>query len=58
MSKFALEGLTEGLYYELKPLNIELRLIEQGGSTGNNFKGNITWNKDENIQDYDGMMTK
>ena len=30
MSKFALEGLTEGLYYELKPLNIELRLIEQG----------------------------
>ncbi|MGO4500795.1 hypothetical protein AB4114_33535 [Paenibacillus sp. 2RAB27] len=23
MSKFALEGLTEGLYYELKPLNIE-----------------------------------
>ena len=32
MSKFALEGLTEGLYYELKPLNIELRLIERGGS--------------------------
>ena len=28
----ALEGLTEGLYYELKPLNIELRLIERGGS--------------------------
>ena len=31
MSKFALEGLTEGLYYELEPLNIGLRLIEQGG---------------------------
>ncbi|MDD9270496.1 SDR family oxidoreductase [Paenibacillus sp. GCM10023248] len=58
MSKFALEGLTEGLYYELKPLHIELRLIEQGGSTGNNFKSNITWNQDENIRDYDALMTK
>lgn len=58
MSKFALEGLTEGLYYELKPLNIELRLIEQGGSKGNNFIGNITWNKDEAIKDYNEMMTK
>ncbi|MBW7456902.1 SDR family oxidoreductase [Paenibacillus sepulcri] len=58
MSKFALEGLTEGLYYELKPLNIELRLIEQGGSEGNNFKENITWNKDASITAYDDLMTK
>lgn len=58
MSKFALEGLTEGLYYELKPLNIELRLIEQGGSSGNNFRESITWNRDENIKDYDDLMTK
>src|SRR5260370_26132424 len=43
MSKFALEGLTEGLYYELKPLNIELRLIEQGGSKGNNFLNNVVF---------------
>jgi NAD(P)-dependent dehydrogenase (short-subunit alcohol dehydrogenase family) len=34
MSKFALEGLIEGLYYELKPLNIDLRLIEQGARRG------------------------
>lgn len=58
MSKFALEGLTEGLYYELKPLNIELRLIEQGGSSGNNFQHNIIWSKDENIREYDDLMTK
>src|SRR5712664_883584 len=44
MSKFALEGLTEGLYYELKPLNIELRLIEQGGSKGNNFLNSVVFN--------------
>ncbi|MEK3698453.1 SDR family oxidoreductase [Paenibacillus sp. FSL R10-2199] len=58
MSKFALEGLTEGLYYELKPLNIELRLIEQGGSSGNNFTDNIIWNRDEKITVYDEMMDK
>ncbi|MFD0674419.1 SDR family oxidoreductase [Cohnella sp. GCM10027633] len=58
MSKFALEGLTEGLYYELQPFNIELRLIEQGGSTGNNFKNNITWNQDNDIKVYDEMMGK
>ncbi|QHT63653.1 SDR family oxidoreductase [Paenibacillus lycopersici] len=58
MSKFALEGLTEGLYYELKPLNIELRLIEQGGSSGTNFVNSIRWNKDENITVYDKHMDK
>ncbi|MBY9078568.1 SDR family oxidoreductase [Paenibacillus sp. HN-1] len=58
MSKFALEGLTEGLYYELRPFNIELRLIEQGGSKGNNFTNSIVWNRDENIKDYDDLMTK
>ncbi|QHW32365.1 SDR family oxidoreductase [Paenibacillus rhizovicinus] len=58
MSKFALEGLIEGLYYELKPLNIELRLIEQGGSSGNNFVNSIKWNKDEAITDYDDYMNK
>src|SRR6266478_7301855 len=49
MSKFALEGLTEGLYYELKPLNIDLRLIEPGGSTQNDFVSNIVWNSDPRI---------
>lgn len=58
MSKFALEGLTEGLYYELKPLNIELRLIEQGGSTDNNFSENVTWNLHPEISAYDEITKK
>ena len=58
MSKFALEGLTEGLYYELKPLNIELRLIEQGGSHDNNFINNVVWNTDPNIIAYDELTAK
>ncbi|WP_353719734.1 SDR family oxidoreductase [Dyadobacter sp. 676] len=58
MSKFALEGLTEGLYYELKPLNIELRLVEQGGSKGNNFKESIVWNANPEITAYDRLTRK
>ena len=30
-SKFALEGLSESLYYELAPFNIRVKLIEPGG---------------------------
>src|SRR5260370_12362495 len=58
MSKFALEGLTEGLYYELKPLNIELRLIEQGGSKGNNFLKSVVFNTHTEIKDYDDIVGK
>ncbi|MEI3797228.1 MULTISPECIES: SDR family oxidoreductase [unclassified Chitinophaga] len=58
MSKFALEGLTEGLYYELKPLNIELRLIEQGGSTDNNFINNVVWNVNPDITVYEDLTRK
>src|SRR6266850_8501370 len=58
MSKFALEGLTEGLYYELKPLNIELRLVEPGGSRGNNFLENIVFNAHPEIRDYDAITSK
>jgi hypothetical protein len=57
-AQFALEGLTEALYYELKPLNIELRLIEQGGSRGNNFLDNIIWNTNAEIKDYDAITEK
>src|SRR6266851_4921598 len=58
MSKFALEGLTEGLFYELKPLNIELRLIEQGGSKGNNFLKSVLFNTHPEIKDYDDIVGK
>src|ERR1700761_4689826 len=29
--KFALEGLSESLYYELLPFNVRIKLIEPGG---------------------------
>jgi NAD(P)-dependent dehydrogenase (short-subunit alcohol dehydrogenase family) len=41
-SKYALEGLTESLYYELKPLGVRVGLVEPGGHrTG--FGAAIEW---------------
>jgi NAD(P)-dependent dehydrogenase (short-subunit alcohol dehydrogenase family) len=57
MSKFALEGLTEGLTFELKPLNIDLHLVEPGGF-GSAFGENITFSKSEAIKDYDVITNK
>lgn len=58
MSKFGLEGLTEGLYYELKPLNIDLRLIEQGGMSGTNFNENVKWNEHPETRAYDEQTVR
>jgi NAD(P)-dependent dehydrogenase (short-subunit alcohol dehydrogenase family) len=58
MSKFALEGLTEALYYELKAQNIRLYLVEQGGSEGNNFADNISWSEAGDIRAYDELLVK
>ena len=57
MSKFALEGLTEGLTFELKPLNIDLHLVEPGGF-GSSFGENVTFSKSESIKDYDVITQK
>lgn len=57
MSKFALEGLTEGLYFELKPLNIGLHLVEPGGFASA-FGENITFSRSKDIKDYDHITQK
>jgi NAD(P)-dependent dehydrogenase (short-subunit alcohol dehydrogenase family) len=58
MSKFALEGFSEGLYYELKPFNISLHLIEPGGSSDNNFVKNTVWNTNSEITVYESITDK
>lgn len=45
-SKFALEGYTESLRYELKPLGIDVAIIEPGGF-GTSFMENMSAPKDE-----------
>lgn len=57
MSKFALEGLTEGLYYELKPHNIHLRLIQAGGFASD-FVSKINLPTSDTIRDYDAVNAR
>ncbi|WP_283687210.1 SDR family oxidoreductase [Dysgonomonas sp. Marseille-Q5470] len=52
MTKFALEGLIEGLYVELKPFNIDLRLVEPGGFYSE-FVNNTSFAKGGTITAYD-----
>jgi NAD(P)-dependent dehydrogenase (short-subunit alcohol dehydrogenase family) len=58
MSKFALEGLSEALYYELKPQHIDIRLVEQVGYEDNNFKDNMIWNGNSEIAAYNELSEK
>lgn len=57
MTKFAIEGLTEGLYFELKPLNIDVHLVEPGGFESS-FSENMTFSKSDTIKDYDTITEK
>ncbi|MBC9033504.1 SDR family oxidoreductase [Sphingomonas sp. JC676] len=57
MSKFALEGLTEGLSYELRPFGIRLRLIESGGFKGNSFLDNMVFSRAGDGGDYAAVIT-
>jgi short-subunit dehydrogenase len=41
-TKFALEGLSESIQYELEPLGIKVIVIEPGG-VGSNFLKNLKW---------------
>ena len=41
-SKFALEGLGEALYYELRPLGVRVGIVEPGGRR-TNFGDNVEW---------------
>jgi len=57
MSKFALEGLSEGLYYELKPLNIDIRLIEPGAFSSE-FNSIIKFNRRDDVNGYEQLTDK
>ena len=42
-TKWAIEGISEAMRYELKPLGIRMKIIEPGGIKTNFINGGATW---------------
>lgn len=57
-SKFAVEGLTESLQFELRPLGINLKIVEPGGYNTNFSTTSIDVADSGNIHDYSEIFTK
>ncbi|MES2691481.1 MAG: SDR family NAD(P)-dependent oxidoreductase, partial [Bacteroidota bacterium] len=56
-SKWALEGFSESLWYELEPLGVRVKLIEPGGIKENNYSVNVELVK-EVSSDYEGLLNR
>lgn len=56
-SKWALEGLSESLYYELAPLGVQVALVEPGGHR-TNFSKNIVWGSSSADSPYEGSLRR
>lgn len=54
-TKWAVEGLTEGVYFELKPFNIRVKLVEPGGFKTNFQQVGLVWTDSDTIKDYAEM---
>ena len=52
-SKWAVEGFTEALFYEVKPFQIRIKLVEPGGFRTNFQTSSIIWTSDPTISAYD-----
>lgn len=57
-AKFAVEGLSEALHYELEPLGIKVKIIEPG-AIATDFGGrSFDFNNDESLIEYQYMVNK
>jgi len=56
-SKFALEGFSEALHAELKPLGIRVLLVEPG-AFHTSFSGNLVLGSNEVPKAYEGTITE
>ena len=57
-TKWAVEGFSESLHYELEPLGIQVKVVEPGG-VATDFGGrSLDFQHDESLQDYNAFVSK
>ena len=57
-TKFAVEGLSESLHFELEPLGIKVKIVEPG-MIATDFGGrSFDFVNDESVEDYQGIVQK
>jgi len=56
-TKFAVEGLTESLQYELNPLGIRVKIVEPGGYKTDFVSRSMDYYGAGNISDYEGAFS-
>lgn len=56
-SKWALEGFSESLMYELEPFGIKVKLIEPGGIKDNEYQSVVEFSE-ERLPEYDELLNK
>jgi NAD(P)-dependent dehydrogenase (short-subunit alcohol dehydrogenase family) len=55
-SKFAVEGFSEALHYELRPLNIKVMVVEPGVIKTDFYDRSMVLAKNEKLSDYEGFV--
>jgi len=56
-TKFAVEGISEAMYFEMKQIGCKVKIVEPG-AIRTNFDQSMDINNDENISEYQEMMKK
>ena len=55
-TKFAVEGISEGLTYELEPLGITVKIVEPGAIKTDFAGRSFDMNNDESLTEYQGLL--
>ena len=56
-TKFAVEGISEALYFEMQQIGCKVKIVEPG-AIRTNFDQSMDINNDENVAEYQEMMKK
>lgn len=57
-TKFAVEGFSESLHYELAPLGINVKIVEPGGVVTDFGSRSLDFQHDESFTEYNGYVAK